>query len=97
MCVMCVCARSFACVYEGMPVVLSIKSGGKKTRNLSHYIYFFEIVNAKELCQLCDCDDVFDGYIHYTISFFSTFTSLEFFLLNGNVHVHQEMCLKRKL
>lgn len=44
-------------------------------------IYFFEIVNAEELfCQLRDCDDEFDDYNHYTISFFSTFTSLEFFL-----------------
>lgn len=45
------------------------------------FFFFFEIVNAEELfCQLRDCDDEFDGYNHYTISFFSTFTSLEFFL-----------------
>lgn len=54
----------------------------------------------KELfCQLCDCDDEFDGYNHYTISFFRTFTSLEFFLLNGNVHqenVFEEEIMNKK-
>lgn len=71
----------FACVYEGKPVATQVKRVGGKTQNIvALYIYFFEIVDAKELfCQLRDCDDEFDGSNHYTISFFSTFTSLEFF------------------
>lgn len=57
----------------------------------------FEIANTKDLfCQLSACDDDF-GYNHYTISFFSTFTSLEFFLLNGNVHVHQENVFEEEI
>lgn len=62
------------------------------------YIYIiFEIVNAEELsCQLRDSDDEFDGYNHYTISFFSTFTSLEFFLGTEMYVDIRKMCLKRK-
>lgn len=72
------------------------KSG--ESRGICRIIYYFEIVDAEELfCQLRDCDDEFDGYNHYTISFFSAFTSLEFFLLNGNVHVHQENVFEEEI
>lgn len=47
-------------------------------------------------CQLCDCDNDFDGYNYYTISFFSTFTSLVF-PLNENVHVHQENVFEEEI
>lgn len=37
-----------------------------------------------------------DGYNYYTISFFSTFTSLVF-PLNENVHVHQENVFEEEI
>lgn len=48
-------------------------------------------------CQLCDCDGDFDGHIHSTISFISTFTSLEIFPLNGNVRVRQENVFEEEM
>lgn len=90
-----VCACLHVCM-NGCLWLYKCKKWGK--HEICRTIYFWEIVNAKELfCQLRDCDDEFDGYNHYTISFFSTFTSLEFFLLNGNVHVHQENVFEEEI
>lgn len=69
-----VCMKGCLWLYE-----YKKKISGGNHEILSHYIFFFEIVNAEELfCRLCDCDNEFDGYNHYTISFFGTFTSLSF-------------------
>lgn len=61
------CSFFFVCVCEDAcdNTSLKRKKNGGGIRTLSHYIYFFEIVNADELfCQLRDCDDDFDGYNH---------------------------------